>query len=432
MVSLDISAMFPNIPMAEALEVLEKRLGRFEKSGELAERTDLSAEEVMRLVKEVCAAPYFQCEFGLFKQVDGVPMGGPLSCLISDIFMEDYEEKVVIKLSDGTVIRADWLRFRDDTWMIWEHSQELFDEFLKKLNGIHPKIKWEAVFEDNGQLPFLDVLVVRNEDSSFTTTVYRKPTHSDRYLHWTSNHPVKDKLSGIRTLAYRANHYCSTASLKMAELTHLRKTFADNGYPEEFVEVALRKGPMTAEEEAASGDRTLGDGEEVEECGTLVVPFIKELQPALRALCTRLNLKLLYKRTVNLGNLLAPRRPSTGGMQQKNVVYKISCKQCEVSYVGQTKRTLATRVKEHSRSVDAAKTSLFVDRKEKNDTGLPAHCLDTDFSHRFDFDNAEVLCRETHWGKRLKKEAMYIAMVENTCNIQKGRDLNPIWLPLLR
>ena len=55
-----------------------------------------------------------------------------------------------------------------------------------------------------------------------------------------------------------------------------------------------------------------------------------------------------------------------------------------------------------------AKTSLFVDRKGKNDTGLPAHCLDTDFSHRFDFDNAEMLCRETHWGKRLKKEAMYI------------------------
>ncbi|CAM9971087.1 unnamed protein product [Heterosigma akashiwo] len=108
-------------------------------------------------------------------------------------------------------------------------------------------------------------------------------------------------------------------------------------------------------------------------------------------------------------------------MQQKNVVYRISCKQCEVSCVGQTKRTLATR------------TSLFVDRKGKNDTGfLPAHCLDTDFSHPCDFDNAEVLCRETHWGKRLKKEAMYIAMVENTCNIQKRRDLNPIWLPLLR
>ena len=67
--------------------MLEKRLRLFEKPGELAERTDLSTEEVMLLVKEVCAAPYFQCEFGLFKQVDGVPMGGPLFCLISDIFM---------------------------------------------------------------------------------------------------------------------------------------------------------------------------------------------------------------------------------------------------------------------------------------------------------------------------------------------------------
>ena len=51
----------------------------------------------------------------------------------------------------------------------------VFDKFLEKLNGIHLKIKWEAVFEKNGQLPFLDVLVVRNEDGSFTTTVYRNP-----------------------------------------------------------------------------------------------------------------------------------------------------------------------------------------------------------------------------------------------------------------
>ena len=155
-----------------------------------------------------------------------------------------YPPQVVLQAAEdvnrqrpGTCMRCFEYSSAARTEWIWEHSQELFDEFLKKLNGIHPKIKWEAVFEENGQLPFLDVLVVRNEDGSFTTTVYRKPTHSDRYLHWTSNHPVKDKLSGIRTLVYRANHYCSTASLKMAELAHLRKTFADNRYPEEFVEI---------------------------------------------------------------------------------------------------------------------------------------------------------------------------------------------------
>jgi hypothetical protein len=110
-------------------------------------------------------------------------MGGPFSCLISDIFMEDYEGKVNFELSDGTVVKADWLRFRDDTWLIWEHSDELFGQLIEKLNGLHLKIQWEPVFEENGQLPFLDVLVVRNKDGSFTTTVYIKPTHSDRYLH---------------------------------------------------------------------------------------------------------------------------------------------------------------------------------------------------------------------------------------------------------
>mmetsp|Transcript_56086 Transcript_56086/g.82037 ORF Transcript_56086/g.82037 Transcript_56086/m.82037 type:complete len:96 (-) Transcript_56086:237-524(-) len=84
---------------------------------------------------------------------------------------------------------------------------------------------------------------------------------------------------------------------------------------------------------------------------------------------------------------------------------------------------------------------LLIEMEGKNNTSLPAHCLDAGFLHQFDFHNADdVLCRvETHWGsssKRLnKKEAMYfIAMmvVKNTCNIKKGRDLNPIWPPLLR
>jgi hypothetical protein len=45
---------------------VEKRVKRFEKSGGLAKGTDLLAEEAMRLVKEVCKEPYFQCEFGLY------------------------------------------------------------------------------------------------------------------------------------------------------------------------------------------------------------------------------------------------------------------------------------------------------------------------------------------------------------------------------
>ena len=36
--------------------------------------------------------------------------------------------------------------------------------------------------ETDNQLPFLDVLVMRDEDGKLKITVYRKKTHTDRYL----------------------------------------------------------------------------------------------------------------------------------------------------------------------------------------------------------------------------------------------------------
>ena len=53
--------------------------------------TNLSADEIFELVLECTRDPFFECEFGLYLQKDGAPMGGPLSCLLSDLFMEDYE-----------------------------------------------------------------------------------------------------------------------------------------------------------------------------------------------------------------------------------------------------------------------------------------------------------------------------------------------------
>jgi len=34
------------------------------------------------------------------------------------------------------------------------------------------------------------------------------------------------------------------------------------------------------------------------------------------------------------------------------VVYKIECKDCETSYVGQTKRRLTTRIREHRNNIN--------------------------------------------------------------------------------
>ena len=39
-----------------------------------------------------------------------------------------------------------------------------------------------------GPLPFLDTLVFPGPNNTLVTTVCRKATHTDQYLHWDSNH----------------------------------------------------------------------------------------------------------------------------------------------------------------------------------------------------------------------------------------------------
>ena len=55
-----------------------------------------------------------------------------------------------------------------------------------------------------GSLPFLDTLVTIQPDNTLSTSVYRKLTHADQYLHWDSNHNNTAKQSVYNTLAHRA------------------------------------------------------------------------------------------------------------------------------------------------------------------------------------------------------------------------------------
>ena len=64
------------------------------------------------------------------------------------------------------------------------------------------------------------------------TTVYRKDTHNDLYLHWDAFAPVGWKRGTSRTLVNRAYLVCSNKELLHKELEYLRSVFLKkNGYP---------------------------------------------------------------------------------------------------------------------------------------------------------------------------------------------------------
>ena len=63
------------------------------------------------------------------------------------------------------------------------------EPFHHYLNTISTSIKFTKELEKSEQLTFLDVSVQQMEDGSLATSVYRKPTHTDRYLQYSSHHP---------------------------------------------------------------------------------------------------------------------------------------------------------------------------------------------------------------------------------------------------
>ena len=150
--------------------------------------------------------------------------------------MEEFEKKA---LATSTLKPGLWLRYVDDTLSSWAHRLENLHRFLEHINSLHPiKFTLEMQKEDK-TIPFLDVLLVVQEDGSLGHEVYRKPTHTDRYLHGNSFHHPSIKDSVCKTLINRPKTICEVDNIE-GELEHLRSVLKMNGYPKKFINNALK------------------------------------------------------------------------------------------------------------------------------------------------------------------------------------------------
>ena len=92
--------------------------------------------------------------------------------------MEYFEEMAL----ESPQLRPNvWKRYIDDTFVIWQHGSPSKQLFLKHLNNQQDSIKFTMEEEQDNRIAFLDVLVQR-EGLKMSTSVYRKATHTDRYL----------------------------------------------------------------------------------------------------------------------------------------------------------------------------------------------------------------------------------------------------------
>ena len=297
---------------------------------------------ILQYIDKQKTTPHFHFSGNFYEQNDGTAMGSPLSPIVTNIFMEGLE---VMTISTADLQPKLWKRYVDDTFVIWPHGRDSLDEFLQHINSLHDRIKFTMEVESEGKIAFLDVQVER-KGFRLITSVYRKPTHTDRYLNYRylnyrSNHHPRTKMGIISCLKKRAFNICSDRYLHK-ELCRLQDVFQANGFPTYRVTCTIWGNQYKSE----------GNNEENEEEKekTLVLPYVRGLSEAINRTCKTLGVETAFTSKPTLRSLLTQVKSKIPIENKVGVIYEIPC-ECGAVYVGETGRNLKTRVEEHQKAV---------------------------------------------------------------------------------
>ena len=391
MMSLDVTALFTNVPLQFVLENLRK------KANEGIFNPPIALDSFLDLIKLSVENTVFIFDGMAFKQKFGVAMGSPLSPVLANLCMEFLESEFILNCPDN-IKPLVWYRYVDDIFIVYDKDDSSFDNFVSYVNNLLPSIKFTVEREQENKLSFLDVLVHHNpNDLTFSFDIYRKPTNSEMYIHYFSYHHPQVKSNIIVNLVTRALRLCDPCYIDK-EFKHIKEVFRKLAYPEFFINKAFSRAkrnyynPKTNNKEAHFNN-------------ALVLPFHHGLVPVKNQLDKhnkKNNAKSNVMLTFNYKNSLSRQIVKNKKVEcdkNENGVYSIPCKDCSSRYYGETGRKLSIRLDEHKRDC----------RQGAQYSAVARHSLDLD--HRIDWKNANIIYNNNNAGTRRVVEGALINLM---------------------
>ncbi|XP_068237071.1 uncharacterized protein [Palaemon carinicauda] len=160
MVSLDVTALFTNVPLEYVLDNLRAKI--------LEEQLNIPIplEPFLALVRLCVSTNLFYFNNICYKQLFGVSMGSKLSPILSNLCME-FMEKSILEHCDPHIKPLVWVRYVDDIFILFKGDDARLQQLVDRANSIVPSIKFTIELEEDNKLAFLDVLVIRDNGKTF-------------------------------------------------------------------------------------------------------------------------------------------------------------------------------------------------------------------------------------------------------------------------
>ncbi|KAJ8944971.1 hypothetical protein NQ318_018435 [Aromia moschata] len=166
-----------------------------------------------------------------FQQHEGNAMGNSLSPFIAYLFMSKYETELRDKFEYFPRV---WFRYVDYILAVFDTKAISLDNFVAKLNNRFPTITFTYKMGHNEQLPFLDVLIIRNSEN-------KKETATLRYIPNDSHHPFQYKMASFNFLIHRLLNF-PLSKVRFEHEKQLIKNIAkNNGYSVHLIDKLIRK-----------------------------------------------------------------------------------------------------------------------------------------------------------------------------------------------
>ncbi|XP_072014851.1 uncharacterized protein [Amphiura filiformis] len=329
-------------------------------------------------------------------------MGSPVSPIIANLFMEFLEQQAIATAPLEFKPRY-WRRYVDDVLEIVKEGQ--VQNLTDHLNTIDEteSIKFTFEEEKNGQIPFLDTLIVRKPDGSVKLLVYRKPTHTDQYLNFKSEHPLHQKMGVIRTLFDRMNSVVTETEDRTQEEERVRAALKTCGYPDwamDRVKNQMHNKNKDADKSRSKKSKTT----EEKSKGMVVIPYVSGLSERIQRVLKKHKVDTAMKPHRTLKQILVHPKDKREKAKTGICIYEIGCKNCDLSYVGETSRMLGTRLAEHQAEVKKASEKKYTrsERKtsemEQTKSAISDHVARA--NHVIDWEESKILGREHDKGSR--------------------------------
>ena len=235
------------------------------------------------------------------------------------------------------------------------------------------------------------------------------------YLAFNSHHPSTAKRSVVSSLAARAMNVTSNADDVSTELAHICSDLEANGYPKQFVEREIQR---TQKRRSTRGNPPQPAPPQPKPESTVCIPFVDGTSQAIRRILAGLNIRTVTSTDSWKWTLQRGMKDQLPIANRTGAVYQIKCSDCDGSYIGETKRSVGTRMKEHLACIRNGHPQL---------SAAAEHALYN--GHRLDPEPA-ILDTSRGLGARRVKEALWIHNKNPSMNRDRGLELSPLWLSL--